>query len=86
MNIKNFKFFISFIFLSALLLSGCATDSKFGKKKFKHNTPLIKDDIKKQGRIEVDKTAEMGPKPAEADVIKLAKENKFLLKNQETIY
>ena len=73
MNIKNFKFFISFIFLSALLLSGCATDSKFGKKKFKHNTPLIKDDIKKQGRIEVDKTAEMGPKPAEADVIKLGK-------------
>ena len=45
MNIKNFKFFISFIFLSALLLSGCATDSKFGKKKFKHNTPLIKDII-----------------------------------------
>ena len=51
MNIKKFKFLILFSLLSAFLLSGCATDSKFGKKKFKHNTPLIKDDIKKQGKI-----------------------------------
>ena len=73
MNIKNFKFFILLSFLSALLLSGCTSDGKFGIKKFKHNTPLIKEDIKKKGRIEVDKTAEMGPKPAEGDVIKLGK-------------
>ena len=65
MNIKKFKFLILFSFVSALLLSGCATDPNFGKKKFKHNTPLIKDDIKKKGRIEVDKTASMGPQPAE---------------------
>ena len=73
MNIKKFKFLILFSFVSALLLSGCATDPNFGKKKFKHNTPLIKDDIKKKGRIEVDKTASMGPQPAEGDVIKLGK-------------
>ena len=73
MNFKNIKFFILFSFFSALLLSGCATDGKFGTKKFKHNTPLIKEDIKKKGKIEVDKTAKMGPKPAEADVIKLGK-------------
>ncbi len=73
MNFKNIKFFILFSIFSALLLSGCATDGKFGAKKFKHNTPLIKDDIKKKGKIEVDKTAKMGPKPAEADVIKLGK-------------
>ena len=73
MNFKNIKFFILFSFFSALLLSGCATDGKLGTKKFKHNTPLIKEDIKKKGKIEVDKTAKMGPKPAEADVIKLGK-------------
>ena len=73
MNFKNTKLFILFSFFSALLLTGCATDGKFGTKKFKHNTPLIKEDIKKKGKIEVDKTAKMGPKPAEADVIKLGK-------------
>ena len=73
MNIKKFKFLILYSFVSALLLSGCATDPNFGKKKFKHNTPLIKDDIKKKGRIEVDKTASMGPQPAEGDVVKLGK-------------
>ena len=68
-------------FLSALLLSGCTSDGKFGIKKFKHNTPLIKEDIKKKGRIEVDKTAEMGPKPAEGDVIKLGKRKQVILIN-----
>jgi type IV pilus assembly protein PilQ len=73
MNFKNIKFFILFSFVSALFLSGCATDGKLGTKKFKHNTPLIKEDIKSKGKIEVEKTVKMGPQPAEGDVIKLGK-------------
>ncbi len=47
MNLKLFKLLISLIFLS-FALSGCAQDmSKFKKKKgFKHDTPLIKEDVK----------------------------------------
>ena len=48
-----------------MFLNGCATN-QFGKKKpFKHNTPLIKEDIKKSGRAEIQKTLELGPKPAD---------------------
>ena len=59
---------LSIIFLS---LTGCA--EKFANKKFKHDTPLIKQDVKKIGKAELEKSAEMGPVPVEGDVIKLQK-------------
>ena len=53
----NFKKNISFLILPSLLifLTGCA--GSFPKKSgsFKHDTPLIKTDIKKIGQKEVDK-------------------------------
>ena len=42
-------------------------------KSFKHDTPLIKTDVKKLGKKELEKSAEMGPTPIEGDVIKLEK-------------
>ena len=47
------------------------------KKTFKHNTPLIKEDVKKLGKKEVDKSAEMGPTPIEGDTQKLEKRKKI---------
>jgi len=82
MNTKSSKIIILFSMFMALILSGCASDGKFGTKKFKHNTPLIKDDIKKSGRIEVDKTAKMGPQPAIADVVKLGKRKQISSQRQ----
>ena len=74
------KFFqkkiISFILLS-LLISGCTATGKKGTKGFKHDTPLIKTDVKKMGKKELDKSAEMGPVPVEADVVKLKKRKKI---------
>jgi type IV pilus assembly protein PilQ len=71
----KFKNKISFLILPFLFifLTGCA--EKFAKNSgsFKHDTPLIKTDIKKLGKQEVEKSAEMGPTPAEGDVIKLKK-------------
>ena len=58
-----------------LFLNGCA-NSKFNKKynkPFKHNTPLIKDNVKLTGKAEVDKTVEMGPTPIDGDHKKLTK-------------
>ena len=63
-----FLVILSIIFLS---LTGCA--EKFANKKFKHDTPLIKQDVKKIGKAELEKSAEMGPVPVEGDVIKLQK-------------
>ena len=52
MNIKLIIKFALFSFL-ILFLNGCAS-GKLGKSKpFKHNTPLIKDDVRKSGKIEV---------------------------------
>ena len=63
MNTKNIiKFFGLLIF--ALVLSGCQT-MKDANKPFKHNTPLIKEDIRKDGKAEIQKTLKLGPKPAE---------------------
>ena len=59
-----------------LFLNGCA-NNQFGKKPFKHNTPLIKDDIKNTGKAEIAKTLEIGPKPIEGDVVKLGKRKKI---------
>ena len=77
MNKNYLKKFIGFILL-VVLVSGCtATGKKAKTKGFKHDTPLIKEDVKAKGRIEVDKTVDMGPIPAEADVIKLNKRKKI---------
>ena len=70
------KIFVSLILL-ALLVSGCKVTGKKSKV-FKHDTPLIKTDVKKMGKSEVDKTAEMGPIPVEADVVKLKKEKNII--------
>ena len=61
MNCSSLKILFSSFFL-LFVLSGCAEKMKKMKKKktFKHDTPLIKQDVKKLGRIEVKKTAEMG--------------------------
>ena len=76
MNFKLIKIFVLFSFL-VISLTGCAS-GQFGKSKtFKHNTPLIKDDIKKLGTIEVDKTVEMGPKPTIGDIDLLEKRKKI---------
>ena len=40
---------------------------------FKHNTPLIKGDIRKQGKAEIAKTIELGPKPVSGEDKKLQK-------------
>ena len=92
MNLKLFKLLISLIFLS-FALSGCAQDmSKFKKKKgFKHDTPLIKEDVKALGRVEVEKSAKMGPTPVEGDIkvlekrkqISSVKEKNYLLIPEE---
>ena len=74
MNSKSLKIIISLLFLS-FVLSGCAQTTAKGKKKkvFQHATPLIKDNVKKLGKIEVEKSAEMGPKPVEGDIKVLEK-------------
>ena len=82
MNTKSLKIIILFSMLATLFLSGCTKDGKFGVKKLKHPTPLIKEDIKKKGRIEVEKTVEMGPQPAEGDVVKLGKRKQISSEKQ----
>ncbi len=73
MNFRYFQFTIPLI-LSLIILTGCTTNDKFNKKGgFKHDTPLIKDDIRVTGKETVDKTVELGPQPIEGDVIKLGK-------------
>ena len=77
MNTKSIKIFVLFSFL-ILILIGCTSDGKFAKSKpFKHKTPLIKDDIREAGKLEVDKTVEMGPKPTIGDTAKLQKRKKI---------
>ena len=61
-------------------------ESENGKFKkvlaFKHNTPLIKEDIKKSGRAEISKTIEMGPKPVEGYSTKLKKRKNNIISSQ----
>ena len=77
MNFKLIKIFVLFSFL-VLSLTGCASSQRGNESKpFDHNTPLIKDDIKKLGTIEVDKTVEMGPKPRIEDTNLLQKRKKI---------
>ena len=51
------------IILFSVVLTACQ-QMKDVNKPFKHNTPLIKENIKKDGRAEIQKTLELGPKPA----------------------
>ena len=76
--IKSYlKIFVSLIIVG-LLAAGCtATGKKKSSKVFKHNTPLIKTDVKEMGKAEIDKMAEMGPTPVEGDVVKLKKRKKL---------
>ena len=74
MNIKKILY-PTVLLVILLIFSGCANQQKL--KTFKHNTPLIKKDIKAAGRAEIEKTLEMGPKPVEGDVIKLEKRKKI---------
>ena len=76
MNFRLIKIFVLFSFL-ALSLTGCASGQLGKSKTFNHNTPLIKEDIKKSGTIEVDKTVEMGPKPTIGDIDLLEKRKKI---------
>ena len=79
MNIKKIIPIIGLI-IFALILNGCGQGGKFGRKynkPFKHNVPLIKDDIKRAGKAEISKTLEMGPNPIEGDTRKLGKRKKI---------
>ena len=79
MNIKKIIPIIGLI-IFALILNGCGQGGKFGRKynkPFKHNVPLIKDDIKRAGQAEISKTLEMGPNPIEGDTRKLGKRKKI---------
>ena len=75
MNIKKILYPTT-ILVILLIVSGCAKKPQ-EIKTFKHNTPLIKKDIKAAGRAEIEKTLEMGPKPVEGDIIKLQKRKKI---------
>ena len=73
MNIKQIKLISSFLLL-LVILSNCTSTGQFKKAKpFKHNTPLIKENIKKSGQTEIAKTLEMGPKPVFGDTTNLNK-------------
>ena len=67
MNIKPYTKLFGIIILG-LILSGCQA-VKQANKPFKHNTPLIKGNIKADGKAEIQKTLELGPKPAEGEKV-----------------
>ena len=71
MSVKNFKILILYLIL-VIGLTGCTIkDGKIVKRDpkgpFKHNTPLIKNDIQTNGQSEISQTIEMGPKPVFGD-------------------
>ena len=80
MNIKNFINLFVLLFL-IVFLNGCQNIKK-ANKPFKHNTPLIKDDVREKGKTEVAKTLDMGPKPVEGDTRKLMKRKKISSESQ----
>ena len=73
----NLRTLASIILIGLFLVSCTATGKKKSSKPFKHNEPLIKTDVKKLGKKELDKMSEMGPVPVEADVVKLKKRKKI---------
>ena len=82
MNIKNFINLFVLLFL-IVFLNGCQNINKKVNKPFKHNTPLIKDDVREKGKTEVAKTLDMGPKPVEGDTRKLMKRKKISSESQK---
>jgi len=80
-NIKNFINLFALLFL-IVFLNGCQNINKKVNKPFKHNTPLIKDDVREKGKTEVAKTLDMGPKPVEGDTRKLMKRKKISSESQ----
>ena len=76
MNIKYLKNLSLFVIL-VFILNGCATQQFSKKKGFKHNEPLIKEDIRKSGKASIEKTIEMGPQPVLGDTKKLQKRKKI---------
>ena len=80
MNNKNFINLFVLLFL-ILFLNGCQNIKKTNKP-FKHDTPLIKGDIREKGKTEVAKTLDMGPKPVEGDTRKLMKRKKISSESQ----
>ena len=89
----NFQKKISFLILPLfiLFLSGCADKLAKKSKSFKHDTPLIKTDVKQLGKKELNTSASMGPVPVDGDVVKLkkrkqlssVKERNYLLISEE---
>ena len=74
---------LALIAFLGFFLSGCA-NGKFAKSKpFKHNTPLIKDDLRVTGQAEIQKTLDMGPKPVDGDTRKLGKRKKISSQSQK---
>ena len=55
MNKFNFRAVTSIILIGLFLVSCTATGKKKSSKAFKHNEPLIKTDVKKLGKKELDK-------------------------------
>ena len=84
MNFRLIKIFVLFSFL-VLSLTGCASGQLGKSKTFNHNTPLIKEDIKKSGTIEVDKTVEMGPKPKIEDINIIRKKKKNIISENKKL-
>ena len=76
MSIKNINQILALL-VASLILSGCANFNQKYNRDFKHNTPLIKGDIKKQGKAEIAKTIELGPKPVSGEGKKLQKRKKI---------
>ena len=83
MNIKKLYTIIGLI-ISALILTGCQ-NSKLGQKynkPFKHNAPLIKEDIRKLKKAEIDETVKLGPKPVFGNIKELEKRKKISSQEQ----
>ena len=76
MSIKNINQILALL-VASLILSGCANFNQKYNRDFKHNTPLIKGDIQKQGKAEIAKTIELGPKPVSGEGKKLQKRKKI---------
>ncbi len=78
MSLKYSKIII-FLFSLIFILNSCTQQQmgKFKRKPFKHDTPLIKENVQELGETEIQKTIDMGPTPVEADVVLLQKRKKI---------
>ena len=75
MNTKFIKILFSCL-IFVVALNGCASN-KWKAKPFKHNTPLIKEDIRNKGKAEIEKIVKMGPRPVFGDTVLLNKRKKI---------